>query len=210
MFCRNCVRPTESLLQLIVLSAGQEKWKGAEPVAILYTTYRLTMRSVSAHISQWDVKFAGKWDSALKGNSALRPHVARAAGIDLAHREGQHVIHFLWDIRKFYDSIKTHLLIPQLVARGYPLEILVFGLVDTQITETSSSWQRIQRRHHWLCIQHFGQVVSRAVLGPDVFCLNGSKHGRTWFLDRFAKSTQFVTNTSRMQLSHDAAANDRQ
>ena len=47
------------------------------------------MRVVSAHISQWDVKFAGKWDSALKGNSALRAHVARAAGIELAHSEGQ-------------------------------------------------------------------------------------------------------------------------
>ena len=46
------------------------------------TTYRLTMRLVSAHISQWDVKFAGKWDSALKGNSALKAHVARAAGTE--------------------------------------------------------------------------------------------------------------------------------
>ena len=80
---------------------------------------------VSAHISQWDVKFAGKWDSALKGNSALRAHVARAAGIELAHNRGHYVIHFLWDMRKFYDSIKTHLLSPQLVARCYPLEILV-------------------------------------------------------------------------------------
>ena len=38
-----------------------------------------------AQISQWVVNFAGKWDSALKGNSALRAHVARAAGIELAH-----------------------------------------------------------------------------------------------------------------------------
>ena len=37
------------------------------------------MRLVSAHISQWDVKFAGEWDSAVKGNSALRAHGARAA-----------------------------------------------------------------------------------------------------------------------------------
>ena len=28
-------------------------------------------------------------------------HVARAAGIELAHSEGQYVIHFLWDMRKF-------------------------------------------------------------------------------------------------------------
>ena len=85
------------------------------------------MRFASAHLSQWDVNFAGKWDNALKGKSVLRAHVARAMGIELAHSEGQFVIHFLWDMRNFYDSIKAHLLIPQLAARGYPLEILVLG-----------------------------------------------------------------------------------
>ena len=105
------------------------------------------MRLVSAHISQWDAKFAGEWDSALKGKSALRAHVARAAGIELAHIEGQYVIHFLWDMRKFYDSIKAHLLIPQLVARDYPLEILVLGSL-TQITAMSPSRQRKQRHHY--------------------------------------------------------------
>ena len=109
--------PTQSLLQLLVLLG--KKNGGSRTIAILHTTYRLTMRLVSAHISQWDVNFAGKWDSALKGNSALRAHVARAMGIKLAHSEGQYVIHFLWDMRKFYDSIKA--------ARGYPLEILVLG-----------------------------------------------------------------------------------
>ena len=55
-------------------------------------------------------------------------HMSRGRhGIELAHSEGQYVIDFLWDMRKFYDSIKAHLLIPQLVARGYPLEILVLG-----------------------------------------------------------------------------------
>ena len=97
------------------------------------------MRLVSAHNSQWDVNFAGKWDSALKGNSALRAHVARAVGIELGHSEGQFVIHFLWEKRKFYDSIKARLLIPQLVARGYPLEILVLGYPNTQITEVFTS-----------------------------------------------------------------------
>ena len=106
-------------------SCWASKMEGAEPSPSC-TTYRLTMRLVSAHISQWDVKFAGKWDSALKGNSALRAHVARAAGIELVHNDGQCVIHFFWDMRKFYDSIKAHLLIPQLVAKRLP-EILVLG-----------------------------------------------------------------------------------
>ena len=117
--------PTQSLLQLLVLLGKING--GSRTIAILHTTYRLTMRLVSSHISQWDVEFAGKWDFALKGNSALRARVARAVGIELAHSEGQYVIHSLWDMRKLYDSIKAHLLIPQLVARGYPLEILVLG-----------------------------------------------------------------------------------
>ena len=83
------------------------------------------MRLVSAHICQWDVKFAGKWGSALKGNSAFRAHVGWAAGLELAHSEGQHVIHLIWDVREFCGSIQVHVLVPQLVARGYPIKILV-------------------------------------------------------------------------------------
>ena len=81
--------PTQSLLHLLVLLG--KKNGGSRTIAILHTTYRLTMRLVSTHISQWGVMFVGKWDSAFKGNSALRAHVARAAGIELAHREGQYV-----------------------------------------------------------------------------------------------------------------------
>ena len=126
------------------------------------------MRLVSKHISQWDVKFAGKWDSALRGNSALRTHVARAAGIKLPTAKVQYVIHFLWDMRKFYDSMKAHLLFPKLVAMGYPLEILVLGTL-TQITEMSPSRQRIQRRHHWACDQHFGRLSPELLSGQRTF-----------------------------------------
>ena len=76
---------------------------------------------------------------------------------------------FLCDMRKIYDSIKARLLIPQLVARGYPLEVWVFILVDTQITEMSSSRQRTQRLHHWLCIQHLGKLSPELLLGQRTF-----------------------------------------
>ena len=121
--------PDNALVSLVEI-ARRSLSKLATPmrtIAILHTTYRLTMRLISTHIRQWNVKFGGKWDSSLKGNSALRAHVPRAAGIDLAHREGQYVIQFLWGTRKFYDSIKAHLLIPQFVARGYPIELLAMG-----------------------------------------------------------------------------------
>ena len=43
--------PTQSLLQLLVLLGRKNGW--SRTIAILHTTYRLTMRLVSAHISQW-------------------------------------------------------------------------------------------------------------------------------------------------------------
>ena len=67
-----------------------------------------------------------------KENSVLRAHVVRAAGTELAHRECRRVIRFFWDMRKFYDSTKAHLLIPQLVARGYPIGVLALGTLTHQ------------------------------------------------------------------------------
>ena len=144
--------PTQSFLQLLVLLDSRT-------IAILHTTFRLTVRLIS------DVNFAGKWDSALKGKSALGAHVAPAAGIDLAHREGQYVIHFLWDMRKFYDSIKAHLLIPQLVVKRVPDCNSGIWHFDTRIAEMSPSGQRFQRRHHWLCLQHFGRLSPKLLVG---------------------------------------------
>ena len=65
MFCQT--GKTQSLLQLLVLLG--KKNGGSRTIAILHTTYRLTMRLVSAPISQWDVKFAGTWDSTLMEKS---------------------------------------------------------------------------------------------------------------------------------------------
>ena len=189
-------------MQLLVL-LGKKKG-GSRTIAILHTRYRLTMRLVSAYISQWHVKFAGKWDSALKGNSALRAHVA-----ELAHSEGQCVIHFLWDMRKFYDSIKAHLLIPQLVARGYPLEILVLG----SLTHKSPR-----------CLQ-VGNGYSDIINGCASSILAGCLLSCSWARgllfelvqalgyvvpgsvceEHIDDLSQFVTNTSHIQLFQDAA-----
>ena len=182
--------PTQSLLQLLVLLG--KKNGGSRTIAILHTTCRLTTRLVSAHISQRDVKFAGKWDSALKGNSALRAHVARAVGIELAHSEGQCVIHFLWDIRKFFDSIKAHLLIPQLVARGYPIEILVLGSL------THKSPRCLQVGNGYSC------SWARGLLFELVQALEHVVPGSVCE-EHIDDLSQFVTNTSRKQLFQDAA-----
>ena len=154
--------PTQSPLQLLVFLS--KKNGKSRTTAILHTTYRLPMRLVSAHISRWDVKFAGKWDSALKGNSALRAHVARVVGIELAHSECQCVIHFLWERRKFCDSIKAHLLIPQLVARGYPLEILVLGSLTHKSPRCLQVGNGYSDIINGCAIQHFGRLSPELLL----------------------------------------------
>ena len=143
-------------------------------------------------------------DLRLKGNSALRAHVARVAGIELAHSEGQYVIH-----RKFYDSIKAHLLLPQVVAIGYPLEILVLGYLTHKsprclqvgngysdiITGCASSiWAGCLQSCSWArgllfeLVQALGYVVLGSVCEEHIDDLS-----------------QFVTNTCRIQLFHDVA-----
>ena len=134
------------------------------------------------------------------------PHVARAAGIELAHSEGQYVIHFLWDIRKFYESIKAHLLIPQLVAGGYPLEM-------GSLTHKSP-------RCHQVC-----NGCSDIITGCASSILAGCLQSCSWATGVLSELVQalgyvvpgsvceehiddlspFVTSTSRMQLLHDAA-----
>ena len=161
------------------------------------------MRLVSAHISQWDVNFAGKWDY------ALRAHVARAMGIALAHSERQYVIHFLWDMRKFYDSIKAHVLIPQLVARGYPLEMLVLGTLthkSPRCLQVGNSYSNIitccassilagcLQSCSWATGLLFEFVQALGYVVPGSVCE-----------EHIDDLSHFVAIKSRMQLFHDAA-----
>ena len=197
--------PTQSLLQLFVLLG--KKNGGSRTIAILHTTYRLTMRLVSAHISQWDVNFAGKWDSALKGNSALRSHVARAMGIELTHSEGQLVIHFLWDMRKFYDSIKAHLLIAQLVAGGYPLEKLVLGTLthkSPRCLQVGNSYSNIIMGCAFSILLSQSCSWARGLLFEFVQALRYVDPGSV-YEEHIDDPSLFVTNKSRMQLFQDAA-----
>ena len=155
--------PTQSLLQFLL----DKKNGGSRTIAILHTTCRLTMCLISAYMSQWDVNFAGKWDSALKGNSALRARVASAAGFELADREGQYVIHFLWDMRKFNDSINAHLLVPQLVTAGYPIEILALGTLPHK-SQRCPKWAMASATSSLVVPPAFWLAAPRAALGCRV------------------------------------------
>ena len=103
------------------------------------------------------------------------------------------MIHFLWDMRKFYDSIKAHLLIPQLGARGYPLEILVLG----SLTHKSPR-----------CLQvcnGYSDIINGCASSILAGCLQSCSWARsklwgTWFLNRSAKNTSMIChNLSRIR-----------
>ena len=85
--------PIQSLLELLVV--GQEKWREQNQRHLAHNMLSHHAPGVSTH-----------QDSTLKGNSALRGHVPREAGIELAHNEGQYMIlFFFWDMQKFCDSV---------------------------------------------------------------------------------------------------------
>ena len=110
---------------------------------------------------------------------------------------------------EIYDSIEAHLLIPQLLARGYPLQILVSG----SLTHKSPR-----------CLQ-VGNGYSDVITGCASNILAGCLQSCSWARgllfeivqtlvyvvlgsvceEHIDDLSQFVTNTSRMQMSHAAA-----
>ena len=130
-------------------------------------------------------------------------------GIELSHSDDQYVVHFHWDMRRFFDSIKAHLLIPQLVARGFPLEILVLG----SLTHKSPRFLQVGNR--------YSDIIAGCASSILAGCLQSCSWARG-LLFEFVQAlkyvvpgsvceehiddlSQFVTNTSRIQLFHDAA-----
>ena len=132
-------------------------------------------------------------------------HVLRAS---IWPTEGQYVIHFLWDMLKNVDSIKAHLLIPQLVVRGYPMEMLALGTLT----------QKSPR-----CLQvgsGFSDVITECASGILAGCLQSCSWARGllfelvqspgyvitgWVCEVYIDDlSQFATSSSRTQLLHDA------
>ena len=92
------------------------------------------------------------------------------------------------------EILRQHnLLIPQFMDRSTQSRSWFRGTLTHKITEMSPSRQRLQRRHHWLCLQHFGGMLPELLLS---FVLNWSNHWGTWSLDRSARSTSMICHSS--------------
>ncbi len=152
---------------------------GSRTIAILATFYRMLMRLLSDNISEWDTEEAGPWDTALHGPFALRAHVLRAMEVELADHEDLFIGHFLWDMRKFYDSIRVAKLVPRLKALGHPVHIMIIGLIAHKAPRIL--------------------VVGSCVSKPITFCgrssVAGCQQSRSWargIMHKFVESVEIV------------------
>ncbi len=119
--------PVQALLNILALLG--KKSGGARTIAIMPTIYRLALRIAGGEIRDWDVKVAAPCDSALRGSSSLRAPLGSPLGVELAQSQGKCVLHFLWDLRKFYDSVRLEVLHERLESLGYNLHLLYLGFL---------------------------------------------------------------------------------
>ena len=77
-------------------------------------------------IDAWESAWAGPWDAALKGSSALRAAILNLLQDELAVYRGRHTLTTtLWDEGKFYDNIDIVQLMDRSVEVDYQLDILL-------------------------------------------------------------------------------------
>ncbi len=130
----NLALPLQSLVNILTLLG--KKCGGSRTIAIMPSVYRLTMRLAGTAITEWDVKTASMLDSAVRGSSSLRAHLGRALGMELARSEGKTSFHFLWDLKKFYDTVRLDVLHERLGAYGYNLPLLYLGFLAHKAPRT--------------------------------------------------------------------------
>ena len=70
----------------------------------------------------------GKWDTAIRGSSALRAAILSLFVDELASYNKMLVTRILWDMEKFYDTISIILLISRARGLGFPMLLLALGL----------------------------------------------------------------------------------
>ena len=163
MTLANLTIPVQCLVNLMCL-LGKRKG-GSRTVAIMASYYRLLVRVLGHVIVAWDEAAAGPWDSAVKGSSALRAHLARAVGVELDVAEGMHVMHFLWDIQTFYDSIRIEVLLSRMESLGYDCRLLYLGFIAhkaPRILKVGHSMSEVVQNTGRSVIAGCGQIVSWA------------------------------------------------
>ena len=112
--------------------------KGADderPIALISTLYRIWAKARKRCLTNWERVRSGVWDAAIAGSSALRAAILRALADEQDILEGRITASILWDLQKFYDSIRF----PRLIRTGKELKFLSDRL------KTSGGIKKMQR-----------------------------------------------------------------
>ena len=123
---RVCAWPAQTLVNVMCLLP---KPSGGERAVVLQAMLMVLWSSARAvHVKTWDAAKGRHWDSALKGNSALKAALMRRLLDELIVQEGGHNINIYWDVEKFYDSVDLVKLLIFAQERGFPLAVAALDL----------------------------------------------------------------------------------
>ena len=100
---RTLTWPAHAYYNLIVLMGKPAG--GTRPIALMAMIYRLWTKIRRPEIDSWEAAWAGPWDAAVKGSSALRAAILNLLQDDVAVYRGRHTLTTLWVKEKFYDNI---------------------------------------------------------------------------------------------------------
>ena len=94
-----------------IMATLPKKCGGTRTVAIAATIYRLLMELDNEEVAEYERQNAFHGDSATAGSSAVRAAEDRALMAELETIEGKKTVTFLWDLKKFFDSINIPMLV---------------------------------------------------------------------------------------------------
>jgi len=118
------VLPGRLLEIWVALLAKQPQPGGERPIALEPMPLRCWSVIRKPKGQEWCQRMAQKWDTAVKGSSALRAALFRAVQDEIAFCSGMAVVAFYADIEKFYDNITIAFLIVSARYRHFPLRML--------------------------------------------------------------------------------------
>ena len=123
----NLVLPLQCLLNLVVfLGKGQG---GERPITLTAGLYRLLCRLFKDDLVQWENDNYDEFDKARRGQSAEKVAMKRGIITSLHRSIGNEVVTILWDLEKFFDTVRPQYVAQLALARGYPPRLLALGML---------------------------------------------------------------------------------
>ena len=123
---RHLALPTQTLCVLCALIG--KKLGGTRCIAVCSTFWRLLAAIAKHDVRNWDERIGLPGDSALPGRSPHEETAWRHLQMEQAVLRGKVVIHILWDVAKFFDSIDIPRLIRRCEELEFPLDQLALAM----------------------------------------------------------------------------------